>query len=126
MLITFLEDVKYSEDAFVVKQGHKGETRDVRQSAACQLLRRGKACNAEKPTGNEGMDKIMDDITNIICKKQSVDDELYNRLGDLMDMLRPHGSNTVQRVPNGAMTGFNANSAARAIVEDDNLTTKGE
>lgn len=119
MLLTFLENIKYSEDAHTVRQGHEGETRDVAHSTACYLLRNGSVCNAEEPTGNNEVDKIMDDIISITCKKQSADEELYNCIDALNKLLRPQGASTIQKVPNQHMNGFNAGHEVRNLDGDD-------
>lgn len=50
MLITFTENVKYSEDGHTVMQGKKFEKRDVSHTAAVALLNAGKAYNSEPET----------------------------------------------------------------------------
>ena len=50
MLITFVENIKYSEDGHTILQGKKYEKRDVAHSAAVALLNAGKAYNSESET----------------------------------------------------------------------------
>lgn len=97
MLITFTENVKYTEDGHVVKQGHKDETRDVAHAAASDLLRKGKAYNAEEPTGNYDVDKTLDDIQSIICQIDHWHTELHKQMDELNKVLLP--------LPNKALRG---------------------
>jgi hypothetical protein len=47
MKITFLENVRYSENGFAVLQGRAGESRNIADTAARSLMRQGKAIVGE-------------------------------------------------------------------------------
>lgn len=62
MRITMLETRRLSEDGFSIKRFEKGQTYDVRHTAACEAMRQGWAFNAE----DEDSDTISDEDTSKI------------------------------------------------------------
>lgn len=102
MKIGFIENVKYSETGFDVLQGHKGEVREVAHTAACRLLKAGKAYNAEEPVGNHNVAKALDDIQSIICQIDHWHNELHRQIDDMNRFI---GETDKRKVPVATTSG---------------------
>ncbi len=113
MRIKFLESTRYCENGFDVKQGLKGETKNVAHSAACALINKSKAYCAEPETGNEALDKIIEDIKTTITHIDENHEKLHEQMDILNDVLRISGDEVIKKIPNSAMEGFSVQSALR-------------
>src|SRR5581483_1515447 len=92
MLITMLGTHRVSEDGFATKRLEKGKTYDIAHTAACSLIHRGFACNAEESTGNENLDRCLDEICQKFGRMQRDLVELGDNLDAVMRCIRPRHS----------------------------------
>lgn len=66
MKITFLHYDRFSDDNFIVRAGHEGETLDVGHTAATGCMQRGSAVSAEpKLTEAECIAQILSDLKKL-------------------------------------------------------------
>lgn len=113
MRIKFLENTRYCENGFDVKQGLKGETKNVAHTAASDLIRKNKAFCAEEPTGNDNLDTIIDGIKTTIRNVDEWREKLHKQMDLLDEALRISGDDVIKKIPNQAMQGFSVQRALR-------------